>query len=100
MDEPTRTQWSDQARRGARRVQVLLDREGLGVEVRPAVALIGPGVPKKLPAYELLEGVRWVTLRDSAAWSKRLGKGTLGRREAEAMRAVLDSYVKAFKPTS
>jgi hypothetical protein len=98
LDELARTQWSDQARRAARRIHFLLRSKGLDIDVRPAVALIGPGVPKDLPAYERLDGVRWVTLRDSTAWSKRLGKGALGKEQADEIWAALDSYVSAFSP--
>lgn len=57
----------EQARRGARKVQLLLASGGCPLPVRPVLVLAGPGCPSLDGAVDL-DGVLVMAFRDSATW--------------------------------
>ncbi len=57
----------DQARRGARKVQLLLASRGCALPVRPVLVLAGPGSPLMSGPVDL-DGVVVVVFRDSDVW--------------------------------
>ncbi len=91
--------YGDQARHAARKIRLLLKSKGLQIDVKPAVILIGPGVPESLPSYRKdADGVRWVTVRNCQDWLPRLENGELGADCADLCETALQHYVVAFRP--
>jgi len=98
LDDWTRQRWSDRAHLGARKVHLLLGSKGVDVDVHPVVALIGKGVPERQPAYEQVDGVRWVVIGDSKSWRRRLGFGEMDKATADRVDAAIRTYMGKFKP--
>lgn len=98
LDDWTRDRWATQARLGARKIGLLLHSKGVHVDVHPAVALVGKGVPESQPAYELVDGVRWVVIGEADAWRRKLATGELDKQTADRIDSAIRSYRDRFRP--
>jgi hypothetical protein len=82
------------ARRGARRVRLILKCEGIDVDVEAALVVWGGGSPYLSPS--LIEGVRIIVGKDEAHWHEQLdgAEATLSEDQVEGIRGALSRQVQ------